>query len=128
MRCSTAVSWWLRGLSIVLLLLGPLVVGAVEPTIELSPEERRWLDQHQTIRLAVDVAWRPFEFIDKQGQYRGLAADTMGLVEQRLGIRFEVEKGMSWREVVDAMQERRLDLYSSVVKTSARCSVPPSMR
>ena len=120
MRCSTAVSWWLRGLSIVLLLLGPLVVGAVEPTIELSPEERRWLDQHQTIRLAVDVAWRPFEFIDKQGQYRGLAADTMGLVEQRLGIRFEVEKGMSWREVVDAMQERRLDLYSSVVKTSAR--------
>lgn len=90
------------------------------PSIGLSGEEQAWLTEHPVIRLGVDIEWPPFEYIDDQRIYRGMAADYIGLIEKRLGIRFEVEKDMTWAQVVEAVQGRELDMYSCVVETPQR--------
>ena len=72
------------------------------------------------IRLATDIAWPPFEWITDEGQYQGIAADYMHLIEKKLGIQFEVEKNKSWTEVVEAVKQRELDVFSCVAKNPQR--------
>ena len=50
-----------------------------KPSAELglTQAERLWLKDHQIIRLAPDNAWPPFEWINSDMQYQGIAADYM---------------------------------------------------
>jgi len=88
--------------------------------IPLSAEEKAWLKDHQQIRLAVDIAWPPFEYIDENNNYVGMAAEYIDLVSSKLGIEFIVEKEKPWSEVVEAVKNRELDMYSSVLETEQR--------
>lgn len=89
-------------------------------TIELSEEEKQWLTNHPSIRLAVDIDWSPFEYIDDENNYVGMAAEYISLVKDKLGIKFEVEKEKPWSEVVESVKKRELDMYSCVVSTIQR--------
>ena len=90
------------------------------PRVILNAAEQAWLDAHPDIRLAVDIDWAPFEYVDDQKRYRGMAADHIALVEQRLGIRFQIDKERPWPKMVDAVRNRDLDAFSLVVQTPQR--------
>ena len=100
--------------------LAGTVLADTDETINLSQDEREWLAKHPVIRLASDIAWPPFEWVDDQGQYQGIAADYMALIEKKLGIRFEVEKNKAWPEVVQAVKDFQLDVFSCVAKNEQR--------
>lgn len=87
---------------------------------DFTEAEKRWLADHPVLRVGIDIAWPPFEYVDDDGGYRGMAAEYMALLESRLGIKLQVEKRLDWAQTVDAMKNRRLDLYSCVVKTPER--------
>ena len=88
--------------------------------VNLTDEQRAWLKAHPVIRLATDIAWPPFEYVAENREYRGMAADYMSLVEEKLGIRFEVQKDKSWTDVVEDVKQHRLDVYSCVVSNEQR--------
>ncbi|MFN7926605.1 MAG: transporter substrate-binding domain-containing protein [Blastocatellia bacterium] len=73
-------------------MLGLLVCGHAQPggVDPLTAEERAWLAAHPAIYLAPDPAYEPIEFFDEQGIFRGIAADYVALLEQRLGFRFQI--------------------------------------
>ena len=98
----------------------PNAIVAATPSIELSEAEKQWLQAHPSIRLAVDIDWSPFEYIDDDSNYVGMAAEYINLVGQKLGIHFDIEKEKPWSEVVDAVKKRELDMFSCVVSTVQR--------
>ena len=104
------------GLIALVLLSNPVLAAE----IELSAEESKWLSAHPTIRLAIDNDWPPFEYIDEQNHYVGMAAEYIRLVGTKLGIHFDVEKEKPWADVVEAVKNRELDMYSCVVSTPQR--------
>lgn len=104
----------------ILLLVVSNGVLASTSTVQLSEDEKRWLSEHPSIRLAVDIDWSPFEYIDDDNHYVGMAAEYIALVGQKLGIEFEVEKEKPWSEVVAAVKSGELDVYSCVVSTVQR--------
>ena len=86
-----------------IILAMPNAVLASTPSIELSEAEKQWLQAHPSIRLAVDIDWSPFEYIDDDSNYVGMAAEYINLVGKKLGIRFDIEKEKPWSEVVDCL-------------------------
>jgi PAS domain S-box-containing protein len=64
--------------------------GEAERGSVLTAQERVWLAAHPTIRLGPEEDYAPISFFDEQGRYRGITADYFALIEQRLGVRFEV--------------------------------------
>jgi hypothetical protein len=60
--------------------------------IFLTQEELSFINAHPVIRLAVDPGFVPFEFIDTDGEYKGIAADYLHLISERTGLQFEVPK------------------------------------
>ncbi len=94
--------------------------GDRQPTVPLTAAERQWLAEHPEIRLGVDPDWAPFEFVDDRGVYKGLCADYVHLINQRLGIDMAPVPADRWTEVVRLAKERRLDVLPCVVNTEKR--------
>lgn len=79
----------------------------------LTPEERKWLTAHPLIRFAPDPDFPPTEFFDSNGNYAGISADFLNLIEKRLGIRFRIVRLGNWDDVIGAAQDRRIDIFAA---------------
>jgi diguanylate cyclase (GGDEF)-like protein/PAS domain S-box-containing protein len=86
----------------------------------LTEEEQTYLAQHPIIKLANDPEWEPFEFIDGDGQFRGIAADYAQLFEQQLGVKFEVLKDKKWAELLDSVRSGERPLVMARHATNER--------
>jgi len=106
--------------AVALLLAGGPTPRAAWAADILTPAERQWLAQHPVIQLAPDPDFRPIEFFDDQGVYRGAAADIVALLEQKLGIRITIARLQNWDEVMARFRRREVDLLGAIVKTPRR--------
>lgn len=88
--------------------------------VSLTPEEREWLNAHPVIKLAPDPDFKPIEYFDENGVYRGAAADHIHALEKKLGIRITIVHLQSWDEVVDAFKRHEVDLLGAVAATPDR--------
>jgi|UPI0006800476 PAS domain S-box-containing protein len=92
------------------------------PVLKLTKEERAWLAAHGTIRLGVDPAWPPVEFVPQDGGYSGIVSDYMKVVGEMLGVEFVIEESTSWAKVMQKARGRQLDLVPALVRDEARDS------
>lgn len=112
-------------LLIIILLLAQTSTALAEanpennPTDILTPFERSWLQAHPNIRLAGDPNWPPFEMIDDEGEYQGIVADHIELLEQRLGYQFQRVREGSWSETLQALGSQ-VDVIAAVAVTPRR--------
>ena len=86
----------------------------------LSDAELEWLVEHPVIRIGIDNAWPPLEYVDERGEYVGIAADFMAILSQRLGVQLRPDRDKTWSETVAAVKSGQLDAYSLVVNTEQR--------
>jgi polar amino acid transport system substrate-binding protein len=88
--------------------------------LPLTEQERQWLQEHPVVRVVMDPVSAPVEFRDEEGQYRGISMEYLNRLEDLLGIRLEVVEGLSWKEGVQQVSDKRLDLISSMAITEDR--------
>ncbi|OSM04111.1 hypothetical protein MAIT1_03623 [Magnetofaba australis IT-1] len=88
--------------------------------LSLKPELKRWLRDHPIIRIGVDPAYPPFDFINEAGRHQGISADYLKLLSKRLGVRFETVPNLSWKQVLDGVKEGAVDLAPVVTDTPER--------
>jgi ABC-type amino acid transport substrate-binding protein len=86
----------------------------------LNQTEWNFIKSQKTIFVAPDPSFPPIEEIDAQGNYRGIAADYLHLIETKLGIQFSVFKLDSWDAVLEAARLRRVDLLPAAANTPKR--------
>lgn len=92
------------------LLSGPPAISLEEliergaPPIVLTAEQQAYLQQLGPITLAPDPDWLPYESIDAQGNFTGIAADLLALLEARLGLQFHLVPTRDWDEALALSQ------------------------
>ncbi len=91
-----------------------------EPSVPLTAAEKKWLTEHPLITLGVDPEFVPFEFIDKDGKYSGIAADYIKILRRRLGLNMKVVPHLTWDEVVRKNRAGEIDVLPCIGKTLAR--------
>lgn len=114
---------WLAPAGVLLLAAALLLVrqqGTSGAPVSLTSEERLWLKAHPVIRLAPDPDFPPTDFLDANGQHRGIAADYVALFQKRLGISFKIVKLRDWAEVLKKARQREVDVLAAATKTPER--------
>jgi diguanylate cyclase (GGDEF)-like protein/PAS domain S-box-containing protein len=86
----------------------------------LSLQEQEWLARHPVIRVALDPSWAPIEYRDDKGVYRGVSVDYLDRLQNILGIKFQIAKGLTWQEAVQKMKNHDVDMFTSVALTAER--------
>ena len=89
-------------------------------SLDFTPKERAWLQAHPVIRVGIDWDFAPYEWIDAQGNYVGLSAEYIALIEQRLGVKLDIVKDKSWAEILEMAQHGELDMLANANKTPER--------
>ena len=116
----------LLGVLLASLLIGALGAPALAATsdgkaaLKLTPEEQAFLQEHPAIRLGVDPTFVPYEFIDLDGTYKGIAADYIALLEERTGLNMVVTTGLTWTEAYDQAVNGEIDVLPCVGQTPER--------
>lgn len=86
----------------------------------LTPQEQRWLDRHPRPVVVFDQALAPVSFFDSQGQFRGIAADLLDLIEDRTGIDFDVRSQPSVPAMLEQVRSRRAEVIAALTPTAQR--------
>jgi len=113
------------------LLLGIIIITSIiasitspcygaDKSINWTEEEIAFISEHPVIRLGVDPQFVPFEFIDKDNEYKGIAADYQALISKKTGIQFEVQKGLTWPQAYDRALAGDIDVLPAISKTRDR--------
>ena len=91
-----------------------------EPIVQLTAEERDYLERLGPITVCPDPDWRPFEFLDEDGNFAGIAADLLDVVAERLGIAFEYVLPKDWPEAVALSKAGKVLVLPFLNQTPAR--------
>ncbi len=88
--------------------------------VQLTDPEKAWIEEHKVIRVGVDPTWAPIEFIDSDGNHKGLSSDLLDMLSERLGLQFEPVRGLSWADVLEGMKAGQVDMLSAAAATPGR--------
>ncbi len=91
-----------------------------EPMVELTAQERAYLEYLGEITMGVDPDWVPFELIDEEGNFIGIAADLVRLVEERLGINITIIPTEHWDETLELSRAGGCHILPFLNRTPAR--------
>ncbi|MFP5259971.1 MAG: transporter substrate-binding domain-containing protein [Acidobacteriota bacterium] len=116
----------MRRLLLVILFAGVLLRGgdpvlAASSRLELTPEEKAFIEAHPVIRFS-DTDWRPLS-IYEDGRVQGLFHDYYNLISQKTGLAFQFVlegDGHDFQSVLDALREKRIDMIDGTGKTPDR--------
>ena len=86
----------------------------------LTGEEKQWLADHPIIRLSPDPAFPPIEEVNGRGEYVGMAADYMALIEKKMGFKFTVVTFPSWKRVMAEAKRKNVDVLAAVTRSPKR--------
>ena len=86
----------------------------LKQTLKLTAEERQWLTAHPVIRFTGDPHWLPYEAFNPQGEYIGIVAEYLALIEQKLAIKLTIVPSTSWAQSIHNIRTHKVDVISAV--------------
>lgn len=114
----------LRRLSILVLVwfaCQPIMISIAKADgLIFTPQEMQFIEENPVIYMAVDPIFYPYEFIDSDGVYKGIAADYLAIISEKTGITFLVHPELTWSEAYEKAVNGELDMLACVLKTPSR--------
>ncbi len=88
--------------------------------VELSPEQRAYLDNLGPVLVAVDPDWEPYERLTPDGQHIGIAADILRHIAQRVGLELQIVPTKDWDESIAVSKAGGCHILPFLNQTPAR--------
>ncbi|MCA1794638.1 MAG: transporter substrate-binding domain-containing protein, partial [Desulfobacteraceae bacterium] len=89
------------------------------PELQLTRQERTFVETHPKIRVANELDWPPFDFI-QNGEPAGFAIDYIKLLASMIGIELEFINGYTWSELLEKGRQKEIDLFPGLWKSAER--------
>ena len=86
----------------------------------LTPHEKAWIQKHPVIHVGGEMDWAPFDFIDDEGNYNGLARDYLTRLAQMCGFKVEFHTGKPWNALLAALEHGEIDLLPALYFDESR--------
>jgi diguanylate cyclase (GGDEF)-like protein/PAS domain S-box-containing protein len=89
-------------------------------SLQITNEEKEWLNQHHVIRVGIDYSFAPYELLDGKNEYAGLSADYLHKIESMLSVKFEIVKNKTFFQALKMAENGEIEMLSDVNKTPNR--------
>jgi two-component system, NarL family, sensor histidine kinase EvgS len=88
--------------------------------LHFSVSERRWMDQHPRVKVAINENFLPFTFIDDAGKFRGISADVLAKISQRTGLKFDIQRADSVDDLIERVTSGEADMLAAFTPSIER--------
>ncbi|MFK5938375.1 MAG: transporter substrate-binding domain-containing protein [Sulfurimonas sp.] len=103
-----------------LLLFLPLSIFANVTNPVYTSEEKGWMKSHPIVKFTGDPNWLPYEAFNESGEYIGIVADILKIVEKKTDIKFEKYETSSWDESVQALKDAHVDMLTETTDSTLK--------
>jgi ABC-type amino acid transport substrate-binding protein len=109
--------------------LSPLIIfsqhsegseAAYKLFINLTEDEKKWIEEHQSIRISGPKSFPPFHSYDEKGTPTGIAADYIEILCENLGIDLIIQANLPWPDVLNRSRDKELDVIACSAKSADR--------
>ncbi len=94
------------------LLLFLAFLPLIGDSVTFSEQERAWIKENNELLFTGDPNWLPYEAFDKKGNYIGIVAEHLKLVEEMTGLHFKPQVTRSWSDSLKIADEGKVSLVS----------------
>ncbi len=84
-----------------------------EERLALTDAEKEWVATQPKVRVGVETALAPFQFLDAQGRHAGMVADYLELLAQRSGLNFEAVAEADPQRLRERAQRGEIDVIAA---------------
>lgn len=88
--------------------------------LSLTPAEKEWLKTHPVIRVGGPKSFPPFHYYDENGRPLGIGPEFAANIMNRLGLKLEYQSPLPWPQVLENIQEGRLDVIACIARSPER--------
>ncbi len=119
------LSLWLYRMAtliFVVVWLFPSVAGADNDSdhVQLTQTELAWIQANPVVTVGIDSDFAPIEYLDGKGQYIGVTADFLRLIESKTGLTFKIEAFHTWEESIRLVREGKINMLGAAVSSPQR--------
>ncbi len=86
----------------------------------LTIEQRNWLKNNRTIRVAPTPDYPPFEFWTEDGKFQGVVRNYLDYFAEKLDVEFQVVQTTRWEENLELLKNKEIDAVSLLVQSRER--------
>ncbi len=88
--------------------------------IDLSEQERKWLEEHPLINVGGEMDWAPFDYVDDNGKYTGLSKEYLDLIAKKGGFKLKYHTGKTWDQLLDDIKKGSIDMLPAAYFSKQR--------
>lgn len=100
-----------------------LLAGIIDAApIQLTQQEQDWLEKHKTIRVSGPQAFPPFQYVNDQNEYVGMATDYVKYIFDQIGLEIVVVKDLAWSDILKKVKSNEIDLLTCTAASPERAS------
>ncbi len=89
--------------------------------IHFSDKEKAWIANNKSnLKVTPDPAFPPIDFFDEKGNYKGVSADIIKLIEDRTGLQFSIIRTKNWNTALIDVENKKSDIVLPTQKTAER--------
>ena len=81
---------------------------------ELSDLERNYIQEHPVIKIGYLTHMAPFQYMDENGEFQGLASDIIDYILERTGFTAEYYPYSNTQEMIYALNEEKIDIAAGI--------------
>ncbi len=100
-----------------------LVLGSCsKSTILLTEQEKKWLQNNDSITVGVFPYYAPYQFINENEKIDGILIDYLSLIEKKTGHTFQRKLFTNWENLLNDAKNNKVDIILEIQQTSSRDS------
>lgn len=88
--------------------------------INLSVAEKEWIENNDTVYFGYDPDWKPYEFINENGNHDGIVEPIIDLIRSRSGINLQPLPNQGWLSSVESLKSEQLQVLPIIAVTDDR--------
>lgn len=88
--------------------------------VEFTNKELQWMKSNPVIKVGGEKDWAPFDFVDMNGIYTGLAKEYLDYISTVTNLKFEIVTGQNWSQLLSDLKNKKLDLLPAIYISKER--------
>ncbi|NOQ89525.1 MAG: EAL domain-containing protein [Gammaproteobacteria bacterium] len=92
------VKQWLASCFLLVFPILPSMAETPDTDLALTESEQQWLQAQPIVIFTGDPNWLPYEAFDEEGNYIGIVAEHLKLIEEMTGLEFSMSPSTTWTE------------------------------
>jgi len=95
--------------------------GPAKAVLNLTREEQAWLNENKgDILIWYDRKFPPIEFQDEYGEFSGMGAEVMALIQEKLGVTFAAEPAPDWPSQLKGLESGEVPITPVIARAPDR--------